>query len=348
MKIITPRWSLKWIVIIGSFLAVTLAILLIVALAAGHLKIVRGTEAIKQVTVPGVLEASRIVRNLEHLRRYGDMALSTASSVERNYAQMSMTLIAMHPGMQANEVVQARIQRARIVLGQALALSPLQTPDQASRNEALALWAPIAQDLTLLADEITMESSRRASDDAHRIHMISTRTLSWLTFAIVAVLLCGLIFGGFLLIFIATPLQRNAQVLDQMESNEAPAISMPASPIREIDRLRVATYALAAAMKSAAHHQTELESMLTENRQRTQELENALSEIKQLQGILPICASCKKIRNDQGAWQQIEVYIRDHSEADFSHGICPRCYDEQIEEFRKMKGADSKPASVSL
>jgi PAS domain S-box-containing protein len=49
------------------------------------------------------------------------------------------------------------------------------------------------------------------------------------------------------------------------------------------------------------------------------------SEIKSLRGMLPICASCKKIRNDQGYWSQIEVYIRDHSEAEFSHGICPDC-----------------------
>jgi len=55
------------------------------------------------------------------------------------------------------------------------------------------------------------------------------------------------------------------------------------------------------------------------------ELQKALSEIKTLSGLLPICASCKKIRDDKGYWNQIEVYIRDHSEATFSHGICPPC-----------------------
>ena len=55
------------------------------------------------------------------------------------------------------------------------------------------------------------------------------------------------------------------------------------------------------------------------------DLQKALSEIKMLKGILPICASCKKIRDDRGYWRQIEVYIRDHSEAEFSHGICPEC-----------------------
>ena len=55
------------------------------------------------------------------------------------------------------------------------------------------------------------------------------------------------------------------------------------------------------------------------------DMRNALSKVKQLSGFLPICASCKKIRDDQGYWNQIESYIRDHSEAEFSHGICPEC-----------------------
>lgn len=56
-----------------------------------------------------------------------------------------------------------------------------------------------------------------------------------------------------------------------------------------------------------------------------QRLEQALIEVKRLSGLLPICASCKRIRDDKGGWQQIEEYIATHSEADFSHGICPQC-----------------------
>jgi hypothetical protein len=55
------------------------------------------------------------------------------------------------------------------------------------------------------------------------------------------------------------------------------------------------------------------------------ELRKALSEVKTLRGFLPICASCKKIRDDKGYWNQIESYIRDRSEAEFSHSICPDC-----------------------
>ena len=55
------------------------------------------------------------------------------------------------------------------------------------------------------------------------------------------------------------------------------------------------------------------------------ELKAALSKVKTLSGLVPICASCKKIRDDRGYWKQIELYIRDHSEAQFSHSICPDC-----------------------
>ena len=55
------------------------------------------------------------------------------------------------------------------------------------------------------------------------------------------------------------------------------------------------------------------------------ELQTAIGDIKTLSGLIPICASCKKIRDDKGYWNQIEVFIREHSDAEFSHGICPDC-----------------------
>ena len=66
-------------------------------------------------------------------------------------------------------------------------------------------------------------------------------------------------------------------------------------------------------------------------------LQDALSKVKQLSGLLPICASCKKIRDDQGYWNQIEEYIRNHSEADFSHGLCPPCLEKLYPDFVKEK-----------
>ena len=54
-------------------------------------------------------------------------------------------------------------------------------------------------------------------------------------------------------------------------------------------------------------------------------LQIALDDVKKLSGFFPICANCKKIRDDQGYWNQIEEYIREHSEAEFTHSICPGC-----------------------
>ena len=62
-------------------------------------------------------------------------------------------------------------------------------------------------------------------------------------------------------------------------------------------------------------------------------LQDALDKIKTLRGIIPICASCKKIRDDEGYWNEIESYIKKHSEADFSHGICPECAQKLYGDF---------------
>jgi DNA-binding response OmpR family regulator len=63
---------------------------------------------------------------------------------------------------------------------------------------------------------------------------------------------------------------------------------------------------------------------------RVQELEVALAQVKQLQGLLPICSYCKKVRDDQNYWQQVEHYVAARSEARFSHGICPECWQKEI------------------
>ncbi|OPY65844.1 MAG: putative diguanylate cyclase YdaM [Syntrophorhabdus sp. PtaU1.Bin050] len=67
------------------------------------------------------------------------------------------------------------------------------------------------------------------------------------------------------------------------------------------------------------------------------ELKEALSQVKVLSGLLPICASCKRIKNEEGQWEQIEVYIRGRSEAEFSHSICPQCLKTLYPEYSKDK-----------
>jgi sigma-B regulation protein RsbU (phosphoserine phosphatase) len=67
---------------------------------------------------------------------------------------------------------------------------------------------------------------------------------------------------------------------------------------------------------------------------RVTELGDALAQVKHLRGLLPICSYCKKIRNDTNYWQQIEAYITEHSDAKFSHSICPECYPKVLHEIR--------------
>ena len=64
---------------------------------------------------------------------------------------------------------------------------------------------------------------------------------------------------------------------------------------------------------------------------RVSELETALSQVKQLQGLLPICSYCKKIRDEQNYWQRVDSYIAEHADVQFSHGICPDCYADVVE-----------------
>ena len=66
-------------------------------------------------------------------------------------------------------------------------------------------------------------------------------------------------------------------------------------------------------------------------------LQEALTRVKTLNGLLPICSCCKKIRDDQGYWHQVEIYVRDHSGADFSHGICPDCISTHYPEYDRRK-----------
>ncbi len=76
-------------------------------------------------------------------------------------------------------------------------------------------------------------------------------------------------------------------------------------------------------------------------KERADKLEKAYNEIKTLRGILPICSSCKKIRDDDGYWQKVETYVHDHTEASFSHSYCPECAEKELQKMRKNR-ADNK------
>jgi phosphoserine phosphatase RsbU/P len=77
---------------------------------------------------------------------------------------------------------------------------------------------------------------------------------------------------------------------------------------------------------------------------RVAELEAALANVKQLSGLLPICSYCKRIRGDQNYWERVESYITEHTDAKFSHGICPECYDAAVAE---LDGASTESATAA-
>ena len=93
------------------------------------------------------------------------------------------------------------------------------------------------------------------------------------------------------------------------------------------------------------HYAIERKKLELERERLVTELQNALSEVKKLSGLLPICSQCKKIRDDQGYWGELEGYIQGHSEAQFTHGVCPDCYEKlygDILKELKEKGGSSK------
>jgi len=101
-----------------------------------------------------------------------------------------------------------------------------------------------------------------------------------------------------------------------------PPYSLKILPVSDSLRLVVfATVAMTISYLSDARRRAEE----AHRRALNQQLDQALAEVKILSGLLPICAWCKKIRDDKNNWSQIEVYIKEHSEASFTHGVCPEC-----------------------
>ena len=104
------------------------------------------------------------------------------------------------------------------------------------------------------------------------------------------------------------------------EAFSAGAMDYINKPVKSVELLARVTSALT--LKTEMDRRKQREAEL---RRINEDLQQALREVKVLRGLIPICASCKKIRNDGGFWQQIEEYIGEHSEAEFSHGLCQPC-----------------------
>lgn len=119
-------------------------------------------------------------------------------------------------------------------------------------------------------------------------------------------------------------------------------ILMTASRLRDEDKLKgfaagaddyLATPFAPAELRARLSVGQRLVNLQVELRRRVAELENALEEVKQLQGLLPICMDCKKIRDDHDRWHQVEHYIAARTAAAFTHSLCPTCFKKRIEEL---------------
>jgi hypothetical protein len=89
---------------------------------------------------------------------------------------------------------------------------------------------------------------------------------------------------------------------------------------------------------SIAYDITERKKIADERAQMIAQLNETLSKVKALSGLLPICASCKNIRDDKGYWQKLETFFHEHSDAEFSHSICPDCMEKLYPQFTKPRG----------
>jgi len=92
----------------------------------------------------------------------------------------------------------------------------------------------------------------------------------------------------------------------------------------------------------AAGYAIERNRLIQERLKLINELTEALSRVKTLTGLLPICAGCKKIRNDNGYWEQVEMYLKEHSDMEFTHGFCPDCIKRLYPELSKELKSGSR------
>lgn len=128
-----------------------------------------------------------------------------------------------------------------------------------------------------------------------------------------------------LYLILLTTLEKKDNIIQGLESGADDYLAKPFDPGELRARVR------------AGERVVNLESDL---RQHVRELEDALAHVKQLQGLLPICSYCKKIRDDQDYWHSVDQYIAKETNVRFSHGICPTCYDEII--VPQLENADAE------
>ena len=220
------------------------------------------------------------------------------------------------------------------------------TPEQAPQ-QLVALFGPERSFHRRAGEVISAVSIRIPLAEAYK----AADRLAW-RLSLVLVMLLAALFGLHLLVnrrYLLGPLGRMQDKVRQIAGDTSHlGDEVPVPQARELQDLAVAFNAMS---RDLRRHHDGLEGLVAERtaelraeiaeRQRYQEeseqliveLQKALDEVKTLTGLLPICSFCKKVRDDQGYWEQIDAYLRRHSGAQFSHAICPDCLKKNYPEF---------------
>lgn len=126
---------------------------------------------------------------------------------------------------------------------------------------------------------------------------------------------------------------RNESVRVRKDGSHIP-VSVTISPVKDADGRIIGASSIACDITERKREETERLELI-------RELTNALQHVKTLKGLLPICSCCKKIRNDRGYWQSVEVYVQNHSDAEFSHSICPDCLVRESAKVHQVHRSES-------
>jgi sigma-B regulation protein RsbU (phosphoserine phosphatase) len=132
---------------------------------------------------------------------------------------------------------------------------------------------------------------------------------------------------SYVYIILLTALTEKERIIEGLDAGADDYVTKPYDRTELLARMR------------AGERVIQLEKSL---RQKNKELLETLAQVKQLKGLLPICMFCKKIRNDEKYWQKVEDYLVEHTEANFSHSICPECMEKNYPDYPKKKTQTEK------